>query len=186
MRTISLKHLKKNLLSGNYDKYHLPLFLRKLKHKLYVIRFKIRFFLEIRSVLFVVAVPPFHSLFHTSPISISSSLSSAAFSPYFCFYYICGPLFLRWVHTSNGIKMQQQRHRLNEAKGFLFGDQVTYLTVIKNILYICIYLYIHNIFTTGWQFFGSTLFLFSLCSLSLSLFPVHDHHLLGLQHLIYS
>lgn len=28
MGTISFEHLKKNLLSGNYDKYHLPLFLR--------------------------------------------------------------------------------------------------------------------------------------------------------------
>lgn len=30
--TISFKHLKENLLSGNYDKYHLPLFLRRKKN----------------------------------------------------------------------------------------------------------------------------------------------------------
>lgn len=42
---------------------------------------------------------------------------------------------------------------LNEAKGFLFGDQVTYLTVIKkNCVYFILYMFLHiirNIFTMG-------------------------------------
>lgn len=135
-------------------------------------------------------------LFYTTVslrVHIRSSLSLEVPFPRLnvCFYYIWAVFLLCREHTlpmeskcnNNGITS-------NEAKGFLFGDQVTYLSVIKkySFLYHHIYCYIHYIFTTAWQisrfdsFFLLSFFLFRSFGCSL---PCMASFVLDLLHFIF-
>lgn len=124
MGTISFEHLKKNLLSGNYDKYHFPLFLRNsnINFMSYASRYdffgffflSLYFFHGINILFFFLSIH-FSMLFYHSFRSLS--LSNV--------WNVCLLLLRVWFSLwwqSIGIRMQQQIqriiHRSHEAKGF--------------------------------------------------------------------
>lgn len=145
MGTISFEHLKKNLLSGNYDKYHLPLFLRNSNINFMPYAWRYEFFFLQRvyvrlpfSILLVNALLSFFlSFVRSSRYFFSPNLSFSLFPSVCLTSENVRLLLLRvwsslwWQHSNQNAATNIAHHRLHEAKGFLFGDQVTYLTVIK-------------------------------------------------------
>lgn len=77
----------------------------------------------------------------------------------FCYFCCCWSFPFRSLnrYNRNATTNTTGHIILNEAKGFLFGDQVTYLTVIKKnciyFIFIDVSLYKRNIFTMGQHFF---------------------------------